>query len=470
MEWLVGIIFIVVLIRMFNISLKESGKSLLQHNKATQILASYSCWNYEFNKKVREKFRNISKSFLTESNDVDYSYVANVAHKSKNLHILYLFLMMIVGLYIVNAFIKIIDGYDSISEILFLFTLGWFFSFVYNILKYKLIFNIENTDTIEKNNNIRVPQKNQNICIFSGKKPFIGDGTTIKNVSFVISTNKAKKLASTELNPIDFLEDEIYNFIANKLCDFGDISQKLYINGCSLNENKDILSAIDTGIISQELWEKYCLDNSGDVRHYIKISQTNPTQEIQTTLFIRFVKREKSLFVEMTTLVLPPIASKYRILEQLPSKISFSRFILLAQTSFLTTIIQLPKAIFYGFGFIATIKERLFAENILRKQIEENPLFDYGETKTLREETADTSLQNFYNSMDDEHLSKQIEKAFFENLIEFLNSKNIDTSELSQQEATIINHGLMVSGDVQADKLAVGKKVNFFGNKTKGGM
>ena len=130
------------------------------------------------------------------------------------------------------------------------------------------------------------------------------------------------------------------------------------------------------------------------------------------------------------------------------------------------SIYNLFKSLVYGLKFIFTIKERIFAKKIVQIQIEENPLFDYGEKSTLREEISNTSFETFYNFMDEQQLSKQIEKSFFTNFIKFLDSKNIDTFELTQQETTIINHGLIMSGgEFNAENMAIGKKSSVFGAK-----
>lgn len=462
----------------------------LQQSKATKLLASYASWNYSFNKKIRHKFRNTSKSFLANNDSIDYAFITKVAQKSKILHYVYFVAMLFIMWLIFRECIYIVEYYnyleivsnnpiyenfytdiktdaESVTNILMLGFLAWFVSFVYDILRYKKMFDLDddlqNTDI----SNFRIPSSNQNICIFSGRKPFVGSGTISKNFSFVVATNKPKQINNnSEL--INFSEDEMYNTIQNTLSTKNNISQKLYINGSFLNGDTYLLSAIDSGKFDMELWQKYSEYNGNNIRRYICITNNSQSQEIQTNFFIRFVKSDNTLFVEITATLLNPIALQYRILEQLPQKISFTRLVLIFQNSIITAISNLVKSVFYTASFFLTLPERLFEKSRIKKQIQENPLFDYGETSTLREDIADNSLQTFYNSMDDDQLFKQTEKNIFDSLINFLESKNIDTSDLSQQQTTIINNGLMMSGgEIKADNLVAGKMAKFFGAKTK---
>jgi hypothetical protein len=351
-----------------------------------------------------------------------------------------------------------------------MFFLSFIITFIYDFIRYKNIASILNNDELEKIDisNYRIPNNEQNICIFSDIKPFIGAGVIYKNSSFVLAIDKAKTSMMNDSSIIDFSEDDIYDFIQNSLFkNYQNINQKLYINGSLLNNDTNLLSAIDTGKLDKEIWKEYSKKNSNAIRRYICITNISESEEVQTNFFIRFSKQQNNtLFVEITATILAPVSNTYRMIEKLPEKISLIRFISIFQTSILSSIINVFKSFFYGLGFFFSIREKIFGENIINTQIKENPLFNYGEKSTLREDISNTSFETFYNFMDEQQLSKQIEKSFFTNFIKFLDSKNIDTFELTQQETTIINHGLIMSGgEFKAENMAVGKKSSIFGAK-----
>jgi hypothetical protein len=459
-----------------------------EYSKATRLMASYASWNYEFNQKIRQKFAQHSKLFLNNSDGVDYGFVLSVTKNVQIVHTIFLIVLFIIGWFIFDEIMNIIlyndymgnitsddlinGNYDTgmktsdeaASDIVRLVLFAWLTSFIYDVVRYKktVSLSVEELNT----DGYRIPSAQQNIAVYSGKNPFVGYGAVSKNISFVVSTEKSKKLLAQSQPIIEFSEDEVYQNIVTKLSTSGHLHEKLFVEGTTMTGHDELLSAITSGVVEQEIWDRYALVNSENIRRYVCISASNTTNELQTAFFLRCSKLQNSLFVELTHTALLPIAPKYRISERLPKHISIARYIGMAQASFLTMIIQLPKSIFYGVGFIFSLKQRLFPEWIVKKQIRENPLFDYGEASTLREEIADSTFQTFYNSMDSEQFSKRVEKAFFDTLVGFLDSKNIDTSELAQQESAIINQGLIVSGDLNANAVGVGKRINFFGKKS----
>lgn len=55
--------------------------------------------------------------------------------------------------------------------------------------------------------------------------------------------------------------------------------------------------------------------------------------------------------------------------------------------------------------------------------------------------------------------AKIVERQILESIIDFLDSKNIDTTDLKEQRMTILNTGLIVSGgSVNAESIAVGEQ------------
>lgn len=438
-----------------------------EHSKATRLMASYASWNYEFNRKVRQKFGQYSNIFLNNSDDVDYEFVLSSTKKTQIVHTIFLVVLFITGWLVLDEIMdvgaEIKASEEALSNIVNLVLFAWLSSFIYDVVRYKRTISLSNEDV--DTDGYRLPSKKQNLAVYSGKNPFVGYGSINKNISFVVSTQKSKKLLAQSQPIIEFSEDELYKTIITKLLPLGHLHEKLFVEGTTMMGHNELLSAITSGTVEQEVWDMYSLKNDENIRRYICISELNTTNEMQSAFFIRMSKLQNSLFVELTHTTLLPIAPKYRISERLPKHISITRYIVMAQASFLTMIIQLPKSIFYGLGFIFSLQQRLFAERIVKKQIRENPLFDYGEVSTLREDIADNSFQTFYNSMDSEQFSKRVEKTFFDVLVGFLDSKNIDTSELAQQESAIINQGLIVSGNLNANAVGVGKRINFFGNK-----
>ncbi|NJO29738.1 MAG: hypothetical protein HC874_21020 [Richelia sp. SL_2_1] len=100
--------------------------------------------------------------------------------------------------------------------------------------------------------------------------------------------------------------------------------------------------------------------------------------------------------------------------------------------------------------------------------IKENPGFNYGSITSIRENFSDTHYRNYFQFLDQDMYLKVIENALFEGIVEFLDSKNIDTSELKNKQSKIINEGIiMTGGEIRTGILAIGRRARAIFNKRK---
>ena len=76
-----------------------------------------------------------------------------------------------------------------------------------------------------------------------------------------------------------------------------------------------------------------------------------------------------------------------------------------------------------------------------------NKVFNYGTNKSIREEVSSSNYQNYFQILDQDIYLNSIQRRIFDAIIEFLDSKGIDISDLKERKTTILNSGLIVSGD-----------------------
>ncbi len=67
-------------------------------------------------------------------------------------------------------------------------------------------------------------------------------------------------------------------------------------------------------------------------------------------------------------------------------------------------------------------------------------------------------------TLDKEMYVKTIERQLLESIINFLDSKNIDTADLKKRQETILNNGVIVSGGT-IESLAFGEKAKATSNR-----
>jgi hypothetical protein len=93
----------------------------------------------------------------------------------------------------------------------------------------------------------------------------------------------------------------------------------------------------------------------------------------------------------------------------------------------------------------------------IRRLIQENHAFDYGASNSLREFAASSRYRQHFQLLDKEMFVEIIQRQMLESIISFLDSRNIDTSDLKERQETILNNGLIVAGgSFQAGNLAIG--------------
>jgi hypothetical protein len=91
------------------------------------------------------------------------------------------------------------------------------------------------------------------------------------------------------------------------------------------------------------------------------------------------------------------------------------------------------------------------------KLIDDNPLFNYGTGRSLRESLGSDQFMHYFQKLDGDFYSKVLEREILAVIVDFLDEHDIDTSELKERQSTILNSGIIIhGGDVKAESLAVG--------------
>jgi hypothetical protein len=79
--------------------------------------------------------------------------------------------------------------------------------------------------------------------------------------------------------------------------------------------------------------------------------------------------------------------------------------------------------------------------------IKENPTFDYGAITSLREVASSNTYRSYFQRLDKEMYLKIIEHCLLEGIVNFVDARNIDTTDLKERQKFILNNGIIVSDD-----------------------
>jgi hypothetical protein len=91
------------------------------------------------------------------------------------------------------------------------------------------------------------------------------------------------------------------------------------------------------------------------------------------------------------------------------------------------------------------------------REIARNPRFDYGATTSLRELAQASSYRRYFQWLDRDRFAKILERELLDAIVTFLDAHDIDTSDLEERQAAVLNNGVIVTGGtVSTQSLAVG--------------
>ena len=308
----------------------------------------------------------------------------------------------------------------------------------------------------------------QNVIVYSGFNPFVGSGVQLGMWSFAIDVTRRAENSPSQ-SPLQFRLLEFLDTIgaaADRLeLRHTEVRDTLFIKGSDIP--KDGLFQSDRHSRPRQLVDpavvgRFVSRSDESVRAYKWIRVHDWDDDLVVSFFLRATVNGKTLFVEFCKRILGPLGDKYRRVDSMPRS-GVSALISFVLETILETIISWPFAVIAApvalWWKISLAMREMFGTDAreLRREIEANPLYDYGAQASLREEVAGDGYVHYFQRMDKELCEKAIEKQVLDSIVDFLDGLGIDTSDLRERQNTILNQGIVLQGgDVNAQSLAVG--------------
>jgi hypothetical protein len=305
--------------------------------------------------------------------------------------------------------------------------------------------------------------QNANVIIYGGFSPFIGAGINIGGWSFSIDISRGKdEIDKSTKVPLPFKTIDLLNYVTNSVKDLKleklEIDDNLYVSGREIRDQEEFLfnelkrpnTKIEIGRI------KYFIENpTNSIRHYRCIKVVGCKSETILSIFYNFSMIGQSLFIEVNYYFLTPVSNEYKNFDTIKSPVStkdlyeliLEVFIFRVWFASLTSIIH----------FVESCAE-IFDSKIINKQeeIESDPDFNYGAVTSLRERISSQAYSQYFQEVDKETYLKAIQNRIIYSLLNFLDEKNINTSDFTETKSIILNHGII--GPVNGTTVAVGKR------------
>jgi hypothetical protein len=191
--------------------------------------------------------------------------------------------------------------------------------------------------------------------------------------------------------------------------------------------------------------------------------------DITVSCFLRCYLRGPTLFVEFKRCLLTPLQGAIRQIDDLaPAKLGQ-----IVREALLSTVVgplKMVGATLEMFGYVNEWLDNLFglSRRRRRKLIDRVSRWNYGAAMSVRQAHASGEYVRYFQRADSDSYEKTLEKEILDSLIDHLDAHGVDTSDIRDRQATILNHGVIVqNGNIQAETMAVGQRARSVQQKVK---
>jgi hypothetical protein len=294
-----------------------------------------------------------------------------------------------------------------------------------------------------------------NVTLYSGFPPFVGYGQVKESWSFAIDITRPRQDSRSR----SFSVHEIYDSVKAGLNELDlpgiDVTERLFVNGRDIRGDGRFLpvpggppvTSVDPALVRELM-----ANPEERARPYLTIGMTGWGGDLVGTTFIRFLLSRTDLFVEAAHTAIGPIREQFKAIDDRNPEPTAGEIIGLL----LGSMFALPALILMSVR--AVFRELTAGRRRARKHDRVTNTGDYGPLLSAREAAADSRWHRYFQAFDDARYVKVIEQRIFRTLLEFLAEHGVDTSSLVARTETVVNNGVMVTGQasVQADQIAAG--------------
>jgi hypothetical protein len=332
-------------------------------------------------------------------------------------------------------------------------------------------------------------QRRHNVTAYSGFFPFLGAGGELRTWSFGIDLTRGTPGFAMDgqrpdgQQPPPFTIAELQAHVAQRLEALRSpdldpahrlggliVEDRLFIHGTHVWRDGRFLPDAwrpPLAWVEPAVLARIGDEPGGVVRHFKCARVESWGREVVLSVFLHFATDGRTLYVEQTACLLPPIKTSYRIVDGMTRSLSTEELygVLWA------TLKEVPAALLRAPGELwrawrSKRRERK-QDNRLRAAIAEGLPVDYGARVSVRELGAADSCRIWFQQLDAAKHQKVIELQVLNAILDFLERHDVDTTEFRSRQASILNNNtVLVNGDMKDSQVAVGTAATATGTPT----
>ena len=303
----------------------------------------------------------------------------------------------------------------------------------------------------------------QNLVVYGGYSPFVGSGYSVGGWSFSVNLDKTKNDFGKTGEVLPFTTRELLGVIESRL-------DRLRVDGL---QHFDVLFADgrlirdDAAFFLSNGQPRRNVDPDGiarleespraDARSYLCINVLDWSGEIIISIYLRFKKGEANLFTEATYFLLAPPKRSFFKIDEADPQLRLRTIGRIFFRAGLSAAFMLIAAVFRLVAWAEAPIRHWSERRRIRRLMKRNPRFNLGAVTTIRELGMENYYRVYFQQLDKERHVKTIEQCLIDEIVDFLDAHNIDTSDIRDRRSTILNNGVIVSGgNISTTSMAVG--------------
>lgn len=306
------------------------------------------------------------------------------------------------------------------------------------------------------------------ISVYGTYRPFVGSGTSSGGWSFAINLARGKETpgGQVRLEPMSFEVEEFYSEIERDISASGlvglTIENRLLVDGQNIRDDFRFLPDRQgrpvTEISADKLLE---LTREPELlnRPYQCIRLQTWDGDLVLSAFVNLTRRGTVLLAEVQHYLLAPLQPEYRQADRLASWSLGQRVrteLRNAPSAVTGTMIRAP---FRMTRLMLRTGLGWHTERTAIRRIMTDPEYNFGAVTSVRELAQARHYRRYFQQVDRDLNTKFIDRQVLDTIVDFLDSRNIDTSQFQEQRSMILNNGLLVSGgEFKAGSVAVGEQ------------
>jgi hypothetical protein len=300
-----------------------------------------------------------------------------------------------------------------------------------------------------------------NVTIYDGFTPFIGHGPIISTWSFALPTLRRDAEPSADGDNVVLLDIvELVAYVRDRLRTISlepdelpglILTERVFVSGDGLTGHESLLPQRDQAPqqhLPEDDLARLATQPHGSARHYLCAQVPSWGGEIVASTFLHFSTDGRLLYLQCDRTILGPLWQQYHDVDRITPMLTaaaLGRLLARAASGLPSAVPRAPVRAIRDLNFHWRWERRRTIERTIAAQ---DLGYNYGASFSVREEGSDDNYHNYFQKTDAAKHLKLIERHVLAALLDFLDERDVDTTEFRNRQMTILNQGIIQTGGI----------------------